>query len=244
MRITSVSRKAALRLSVILLLFLCLLSACASGPATSTSTSTTSGSTSGPASPASTITLPDEGVAATIPVGPQPEISVEGGSARQLTFVGSDTPSISTNLYALPYKKKGNTVDISFAQPLSQALEIQIPRGASLTVTLTEGNVVVNTIQGLVNVTLTSGTIRLTNFTPHGTDTIQTESGLIDVTFAKDASCSLKAQTNFGTIISGYAAISARRSGERANASGTIRNGSGATVNLTVGSGSITLGPA
>lgn len=241
----NVSRKISLRVLIVLLPFLCLLSACASGPAAPARSSTNS--TSKPASPvgtAPTITLPAEGVAATIPVGPQPEIFVESGSAKQLTFVGSAARSISTNLYALPYKKEGNKVYISFGQTIDQALVIQIPRQASLTVTLTEGNVSVETIQGAVNITLTGGTINLKNFTPQGTDTIQTGSGTIGVTFAKNASCSLKAQTNFGAITSGYATISEKRSGQKAEASGTIRGGTGATVSLTVDHGSISLGPA
>jgi hypothetical protein len=244
MRTANVSRNASLCLSVTLLSFLCLLSACAGG--FTSPVSTAPGSTSKPTSPTSTqptLSLPDEGVAATIPVNPKPDIFVEGGSAEQLTFVGTDTKNISTNLYALPYKKKGNRVDISFGQPLGQALEIQIPRESNLTVTLTEGNVTVTTLQGPVDIHLTNGTIHLKDFTPSGTNTIQTESGTIDVTFAKDASCSLKAQTSFGTIVSGYAAISGKRNGEADEASGSIRNGSKTTVTLTVGSGSITLGP-
>lgn len=230
-------------LSLILLASLCLLSACAGGPAAPAHTARPT-STPLPASPVPTFALPAVGVAATIPVGPAPEITVESGSAKQLTFIGSDTQSISTNLYALPYKLDGNRVYITFSQPLSQALEIHIPRAATLTVTLTEGNVTVDTIQGPVNITLTSGTIQLKNFTPRGKETIQTESGLIDVTFAPNAACKLKAQTNFGTIVSSYATINMQRDGEKAQAAGIIKNGAGASVNLIVGTGTITLGPA
>lgn len=230
-------------LSLVLLASLCLLNACAGGPTSPTHTATST-STPLPASPVPTFALPAVGVAAIIPVGSAPEITVESGSAKQLTFIGSDTRSISTNLYALPYKKDGNRVYITFSQPLSQALEIHIPRAATLTVTLTEGNVTVDALQGPLNITLTSGTIHLKNFTPRGKDTIQTGSGLIDVTFAKDAACNLKAQTNFGTIVSGYATISMQRDGEKAQAAGIIKNGSGASVNLIVGAGTITLGPA
>ena len=240
-----ISRKVLLRFLVPLLSFLCLLSACASGPVAPPHAGPTSpGASTSPVATAPTISLPDDGVAATIPVRPNPEIFVESGSAKQLTFVGSDTTSISTKTYSLPYKKAGDKVYINFGQTIGQPLVIQIPRKASLTVTLTEGNVSVETIQGSVNITLTGGTISLKNFTPQGTDTLQTENGTIDITFAKDASCSLKAQTSFGAITSGYAAIRATRNGEKASASGTIRGGSGATVNLTVDHGSITIGPA
>lgn len=240
------SRCAFIRFSVLLLALLCMLSACINAPDshTSTSSTTTLNNTGGPPAPAPTINLPDEGVAATIPIGANPKIFVASGNAAMLTFIGSNTQSISTNLYSLPYVKHGNTVIINFGQSIGQPLQITIPRTASLSVTLNNGNVVVDSLQGQTSLTLnTSGTIHLKNFIPHGINKIQTKSGTIDVTFAKNASCSLKAQTSFGAIISAYSAISAQRSGMTAAASGTLNNGSGATVNLTVGYGSITIGP-
>lgn len=241
----SVSRKMPHCFSLVLLFFLCLLSACANGPTTPAQTS--AGSTVGPALPTSTvptISLPNDGVAASIPLEPNPEIFVQGGSATQLTFVGMDTTNISTTTYALPYKKQGNKIYVEFGQALAPALEIHIPRQAQLTVTLTEGNVTVNNLQGPANITLTSGTIHLKNFTPHGTSILQTKSGTIDVTLAKDASCSLTAQTSFGTIVSGYPTLHEKRSGETDSATGSINHGAGTTLNLSVNYGSITIGPA
>lgn len=242
MSIAIVRRTIALLLSVFLLLLLSLLSACTSGSASSTSSTPTR--TSGTPLPKSTLSLPDEGVAATVPVGAHPDIVVESGNASQLTLVGADTENLSTTSYAIPYKKKGNQVLINFGQTISQPIEIQMPRAANLTVTLTAGNVVVDSIQGQVAITLNNGTIQVKNFTPHGTSTIEAQSGTINVTFAKKASCSLKIQTDFGAIVSGYPAIKEKRNNMKAEASGTISNGDGATVKLTTGYGSITIGPA
>lgn len=233
------------RLSILLFALVCLFSACG-GSSLSVKQSTPSTqrnpvSTAGTAVPAYTA---DSGVAASIPVGTDPNIAVESGNATQLTFVGSDTTSVSTDLYAFPYKKEGNTIVINFGQTIAQALTISMPRQANLTVTLSDGNVTIDTIQGQVSVTLASGTVQIKNFTPRKTDTIETRSGSISVTFTHDASFTLKAQTNFGAIVSGYSAISEKRSGMQASASGTVNKGSAATVSLSVGYGSITLGPA
>jgi hypothetical protein len=244
MGMTPVSRKTTFFPSLALLLLLFLLPACGGTP--SSPTSTRADSTYEPATPHSTVAMltpPDEGVAATIPAGLQPEIAVDSGSAKLLTFVGADTTNISTNLYALPYKKKGNQVTISFGQTISQALEIQIPRRASLTVTVTEGNVRVENFQGTLNVTLTRGTIQLHNMLPRGVNTIQTENGTIDLTLAQSAACHLSAQTRFGAIVSAYPALSAQRSGEGALVNGVLHGGAQTTVNLIVHYGSITIGP-
>jgi hypothetical protein len=185
----------------------------------------------------------DDEVAATIQTGTKPKIVVKGENAALLTFVGTDTQSISSGTLALPYKKEGNTVTIDFGKTITQELEIKIPHQASLSVVLANGNVVIETIQGQVGVTLTSGTIRVKNFTPGGTNTIATKNGTIDVTFATKASCSLKARTDFGAITSGYSAIHEQRNASRSEASGKIGNDSETTVNLTAGYGSITIGP-
>lgn len=239
------SGKASLRFFVCLSALCCLLSACSSGPFSQTPTYSiaTPNVTSGPPSPAPTIVLPDEGVAANIPVSANPNIFVASGNAKQLTFIGTDTKSIATNLYAMDYLKEGNTTIVNFGQSLSQPLEIMIPRGANLTVKMNNGNVTVDSLQGQVSITLVSGTIQLKNFTPHGTGTIETKSGTIDVTFAKNASCNLTAQTNFGTIVSNYPAISQKRTGTKVEAAGMISNSSRTTVNLKVTYGSITLSP-
>ncbi len=166
-------------------------------------------------------------------------------NAAQLTFVGSDTQkNISTDRFSLPYKKAGNKVTIDFGEAVVQNLEIKVPREANLNVILANGNVVVSSIQGQVTMTLANGTIHMHNFTPLGTSTIQSKNGTIDATFNNKTSCILKAQTNFGAIVSHYSAISEKRSGNQANASGIIGNSSGATVNLVGRYGSITIGPA
>ncbi len=234
--------------SIAFLLSLSLLSACVGDPASSTTattqpTSTTQRNTGAPASPVSTITLPNEGVAATIPVGSKPDITVESGSAKQLTLLGSDTHSISSDSYALPYRKKGNAVSINFGQTIAQPIKVTIPAQSTLTVTLTAGNVIVENIQGQVTITLTNGTIQLKNFTPYATSTITVQSGTIDATFAKQTSCDLNAQTEFGAIVSGYAAIREKRSSMKAQASGIIGHGSSTIVNLTTSYGSISIGP-
>ncbi len=248
---TDVSRRMSLWLASVCVVFCCLLGACMGGPG-----STSPGSSAALATqeayarlnasvvPTSTFTLPDAGVAASIPVSSHPDITVESGNATHLTFVGAATQTISTNLYALPYAKKANAVTISFGQNIGQALVITIPRQASLSVTLTTGNVVVESVQGQVDVTLASGTIQLKNFSPRGTDTLSIKSGTIGVTFAQDASCSLKAQTDFGAIVSGYASIAEKRTGMRAEAAGSIHGGTGAIVSLATVYGSISIGPA
>lgn len=231
--------------SLALLAFAGLLSACADGPASSPAPGlATPRSTGVPLSPVSTITLPDEGVAATIPVGPTADITVESGSAKQLTFIGADTRSISSNSYALPYRKKGNAITISFGQVLAEALEITLPARSHLTVTLTTGNVSVENFQSQVTVALTSGTIQLKKFAPHGISTITVQSGTIDVTFVKQAACRLNARTDFGAIISGYPAIPEKRSGMQAQAAGVIGNDADSGVDLTTNSGSISFEPA
>jgi len=242
MSMTKGSRKTSFILAGMLLLAVSLLSACAASPASSTSS--TPGKTTGTASTKAALVLPDQGVAASIPVGLNPEIVVESGNATQLTFIGSDTENLSTGSYAIPYKKKGNKLLINFGQTLGQPMEIKLPYETNLTVTLTSGNVTVDTIQGQVVVSVNNGTIHLKNFTPRGTDTIETRTGTIEATFAQNASCQLKAQTQFGAIVSGYPAIKEKRDGMKAEASGTISNGSGAMVTLTTESGSITIGPA
>jgi hypothetical protein len=246
----NVSRKRSLHYSILFLLCFCLLSACTSGSNPSTGPASVSGSVSPTNSSVSevpssdpTVNLPDTGVAATIPVGPNPNVTVMSGSATQLTFIGSDTSSISTNLYALPYDKEGTNVIINFGQTIAHALEIKIPQKASLTINLTNGNLIVDSFNGQIGVTMTSGTIQIKNFTPYGTNTIVTQNGTIAATFTKNASCSLKAQTSFGAVVSGYTAISEKRTGMKAEASGTLNSGTGATVNLTTGYGSITIGP-
>jgi hypothetical protein len=190
-----------------------------------------------------TLSLPDDGVAASIPLEPDPEIFVQGASATQLTFVGMNTTSISTTTYALPYKKQGKKIYIQFSQALTPSLEVHIPQKGQLTVMFTEGNVTVNNLQGPANITLASGTIHVKSFTPHGTSILQTKSGTIDVTLAKAASCSLTAQTSFGTIVSSYPTLHEKRSGETDKASGSINHGTGAILNLSVDYGSITIGP-
>jgi Putative adhesin len=233
-----IAQKASNRLRFALLPSFCLavliLSACASTPTSSTYTPASIDSTS-----ASNV-----GDTSYIVVGPQPKIIVKSVSAAQLTFVASDTQkNISTNGFSLPYQKQGNTVTIDFGEAVMQSLEIKIPRASNLSVTLGSGNIVVNSLQGQVAMTLTNGTIHLKNFTPLGTNTITSKSGTIDVSFANKSSFHLNAQTKFGAIVSRYAAISEKRSGMQDEASGPIGNGSGATVNLQGEYGSITIGP-
>ncbi len=223
-----------------LCLVLLILSACAGTPTSSTSTA----ASAYPASSTDNTSAGNVGDSSYIVVGPRPEIIVKSENAAQLTFVGSDTQkNISTDRFSLPYKKAGNKVTIDFGEAVVQSLEIKVPREANLNVILANGNVVVNSIQGQVAMTLASGTIHIKNFTPLGKTTIQSKNGTIDVTFANKSSCSLKAQTNFGAIVSRYSAISEKRNGMQDEASGTIGSGSGATVNLVGGYGSITIGP-
>lgn len=218
-------------------LILLMLSACAGLPdANTTSTYTPSSTTTTPAS-----SMKD---ALYIPVSANPNIVVKSVSAARLTFVASDTQqNISTSRFSLPYKKQGNTVTIDFGETVVQDLEIKVPRQTNLTIMLTEGNIIVDSIQGQVAIALSSGTIQMKNFAPYGTNTIASKNGTIDVTFAAHSSCSLKAQTDFGAIVSRYSAISQQRNGMQAKASGTIGSGSGAIVNLSGGYGSITFGP-
>ena len=217
------------------------LSACASTPASSTPV----GTNANPTSNADSTSTANVGDSSYIVVGPRPEIIVKSENAAQLTFVGSDTQkNISTDRFSLPYKKEGNKVTIDFGEAVVQSLEIKVPLEANLNVVLANGNVVVNSIQGQVAMTLGNGTIHIKNFTPMGKNTIQAKNGTIDVTFANKSSCSLNAQTNFGAVVSHYPAISEKRSGMQDQASGTIGSGSGATVNLVGGYGSITFGPA
>ena len=230
-----ITQKASVHLHLALLSSLCLLvltlNACTSTP-TSSTYPTTSAST------------PSVGDTSYIVVGPQPKIIVKSVSAAQLTFVASDTQkNISTNGFSLPYQKQGNTVTIDFGEAVVQSLEIKIPRATNLNVTLGSGNIVVNSLQGQVTMTLANGTIRLKNFTPLGTNTITSKSGTIDVSFAHNSSFRIKAQTGFGTIVSRYSTLTEKRSGMQDEASGTIGNGSRATVNLVGGYGSIVLGP-
>ncbi|MBA2395401.1 MAG: DUF4097 family beta strand repeat protein [Ktedonobacteraceae bacterium] len=230
------AQKGANRLHIALLSSLCLimfiLSACESTPAISAYTSTDS-------TPASSV-----GDTSYIVVGPDPEIIVKSASAAQLTFVASDTQkNISTNGFSLPYTKQGNTVTIDFGETVVHPLEIKIPHAANLSVTLGSGNIVVNSLQGRVAMTLANGTIHMKNFTPLGTDTITSKSGTIDVSFAQNASFHLKAQTKFGAIVSRYSTISQKRSGMQANAVGTIGQASHTMVNLIGEYGSITIGP-
>jgi Putative adhesin len=239
-----ISPKACLRLRFILPSLLCLvvllLSACASTPASSTYTTSAY-----PTSSTNNTSAANAADSSFIVVGPRPDIIVKSENAAQLTFVGSDTQqNISTDRFSLPYKKQGNKVTIDFGEAVVQNIEIKVPRAANLTVILPSGNVVVASIQGQVAMTLGSGTIHIMNFSPIGTNTIQSKSGTIDVSFANKTSCSLKAQTNFGAIVSHYAAISEKRNANEVAASGVIGIGSGALVNLIVKYGSITLGPA
>lgn len=240
----NVSRQTCFFLSLTLLLLLTLLTACAGGPSSPTPAANSTHEPTTPRSVVPTSSQPAEGVAATIPAGSHPEIDVESGSAAQLTFIGSDTTNISTNVYSLPYKKKGNRITISFGQAISQALEITIPRQANLTVTVTEGNVTVENLQGSLNVTLTRGTIHIKKLTPRGINTIQTENGTIDLTLAPSASCHLKAQTSFGAVISGYPTLTEKRDGEGDQVNGVLHDGSQTNVNLIVHYGTITIGPA
>jgi hypothetical protein len=232
-----IAQKASIHLHLVLLSSLCLLvltlSACATTPVSSTYPT---------ASSASTASVGDSSY---IVVGPQPKIIVKSASAAQLTFVASDTQkNISTNQFSLPYQKQGNTVTIDFGEAVVQSLEIKIPAEANLSVTLGSGNIVVNSLKGQVVMTLANGTIHLKNFTPLGTNMITSKSGTIDVSFAHNSSFHLKAQTKFGAIVSRYSTLSEKRSGMQDEASGTIGNSSGATVNLMGGYGSITLGPS
>jgi hypothetical protein len=57
----------------------------------------------------------------------------------QLTIIGANTQSISSNSYALPYRKKGQAIDLNFGQTIPH-MQITIPIQATLTVTLTAGN--------------------------------------------------------------------------------------------------------
>jgi hypothetical protein len=235
-----ITQKASIHLHLVLLSSLCLLvltlNACASAPTSGTYPTTSTDSS------ASTASVGDTSY---IVVGPQPKIIVRSVSAAQLTFVASDTQkNISTNQFSLPYQKQGNTVTIDFGEAVVQNLEIKIPREANLSVTLGRGNIVVNSLQGQVTMTLANGTIHLKNFTPLGTNTITSKSGTIDVSFAHNSSFSIKAQTRFGAIVSRYSTLTEKRSGMQDEASGTIGNGSRATINLMGGYGSITLGPA
>ena len=224
-----------------LCLIVLILNACASTPASNTYT----GTSAYPTSSTDSTSAGNAEDSSYIVVGPKPEIIVKSENAAQLTFVGSDTQkNISTARFSLPYKKEGNKVTIDFGEAVVQNLEIKVPRAANLDVILAAGNVVVNSIQGQLTMMLANGTIRIKDFTPLGKNTIQSKNGTIDVSFADKSSCSLKAQTKFGAIISRYAAISEKRSGMQDQASGTIGNGSGAMVNLVGGYGSITLGPA
>jgi hypothetical protein len=240
----SISQKVSIRLRFIFQSSLCLLvlilSACASTPASSTYTATSTY----PTSSTDNTTTGNTEDSSYIVVGPRPEIIVKSENAAQLTFVGSDTQkNISTDRFSLPYKKEGNKVTIDFGEAVVQSLEIKVPREANLNIILANGNVVVSSIQGQLAMTLASGTIQIKNFAPMGKNTIQSKNGTIDVTFADKSSCSLKAQTNFGAIVSRYSAINEKRSGMQDQASGTIGSGSGATVNLVGGYGSITIGP-
>ncbi len=231
-----ITQKASTHLRFILLssLFLAMLtlSACTSTPTT----------TAYPTSSPATASVGDTSY---IVVGPHPEIIVKSVSAAQLTFTASDTQkNISTSGFSLPYTKQGNKVTIDFGEAVVQPLEIKIPREASLSITLGSGNIVVNSLQGQITMTLSNGTIHLKNFTPLETNTITAKSGTIDVSFAHNSSFHIKAQTKFGAIISHYSTLNEQRSGMQDEASGTIGNASGATVNLTGNYGSITLGPS
>ncbi|HZR39122.1 MAG TPA: hypothetical protein VFB12_03345 [Ktedonobacteraceae bacterium] len=227
----NISRKVSMRPRFVLPPFFCLilliLSACTSQSTSSVPTPTAA-----------------KGDALYIPVSKKPEIIVKSENAAQITVVGSDiVQTISTDRMSLPYKKEGNKVTIDFGETVIEHVEIKIPRQASLSVTLKEGNIAVDTIQGQVSITLNNGPIRLMNFTPLGTNTITTKNGTINTTFDK-ASCNLKAQTDVGAIVSGYSTIKEKRSGMKDEASGIIGTGSAATVNLVARYGSITLGPA
>lgn len=224
-------------------LFLLMLSACASTPDASTVRTYT-----GPSmyTPVSTAANPVGSAMDSrfIPVKTSPDIVVKSENAALLTFVASDAQqNISTSQFSLPYKKEGNKVTIDFGEAVVQNLEIKVPRRSNLTLIMNTGNVIVDSIQGQVTMTLASGTIQLKNFAPRGTNTITTKSGTINVTFAATSSCNIKAQTGFGAIVSHYAAISEVRNGMQAKASGAIGNGSGASVNLVGEYGSITFGP-
>jgi hypothetical protein len=232
------------RFRFIFLASLCLvvliLSACAGTPDASTSIGSSAYPTSSTDNPAAG----NAEDSSYIVVGPKPEIIVKSENAALLTFVGSDTQkNISTNGFSLPYKKVGNTVTIDFGQAVVESLEIKIPSEANLDIILASGNISVNSIHGQLAMTLGSGTIHIKDFSPLGKNTIQSKNGTIDVTFDAKTSCNFKAQTNFGAVISHYAAISDKRSGMQDEASGTIGNGSGAMVNLVGRYGSITFGP-
>jgi hypothetical protein len=235
MFITNISRKAFVQPRLTLLSFFCLvllilLSSCTNGTGADATVAATTTSIGGDTS--------------YIPVSANPEITVKSENVVQLTLTGTDTQSISTAQLALPYTKDGNKITIDFGQTVVQPLEIKIPRAANLNLTVANGNVIIDTIQGQIVTTLNSGTIKIKNFTPSGTNNIQTKNGTIDVAFGDTTSCNVQAQTNFGAIVSSYATISQKRNAMKATASGTIGNSSGTTVNLTVGYGSITVGRA
>ncbi len=217
------------------LLLLILLSACMGENALNTANTATNSS---PATPAI-------GDTSYIAVGPKPEIVVKAESAAQITLLGSDTQqTISTPKMSLPYQKQGNKVTIDFGKTVVHDLQIKIPSAANLTVLIASGNVVVNTIQGQVTMTLANGTIHMTQFTPLGTSTIQAKNGTIDVSFAHNISCSLNAQTDFGAVASSYPTLREKRSAMKDEATGNIGSGTGAKVNLMTNNGSITVGPA
>ena len=183
-----ITQKASTHLHFILLssLFLAVLtlSACTSTPTT----------TAYPTSSPATASVGDTSY---IVVGPRPEIIVKSVSAAQLTFTASDTQkNISTSGFSLPYTKQGNKVTIDFGEAVVQPLEIKIPREASLSITLGSGNIVVNSLQGQIAMTLTNGTIHLKNFTPLETNTITAKSGTIDVSFAHNAAFRLRLKQN------------------------------------------------
>ncbi len=122
-------------------------------------------------------------------------------------------------------------------------MQITIPIQATLTVTLTAGNMTIDNLQGQLTVTLGSGTIHVTHFTPTGTSAITTGSGTIDVTFTPLAACQLTAQTAFGSIVSRYPSIQPLRNGMQSHASGTLGSPKNTSVQLKVTDGSISLGP-
>jgi len=179
---------------------------------------------------------------ASIAVGSKPDIIVKIKDAVRLIFVGSERPNISAGTVAIPYTKEGNKVTIDLSATVVQSLEIDIPRQANLDLSMEGGNVVIDTFEGRATIALTSGTIGLKNFIPHGTNTINLKAGTINIAFAHSASCGVKAQTNVGAIVSSYTAIREQRSKMEAEAAGTIGSGTGAMVNLTTGYGSITIG--
>jgi Putative adhesin len=181
-----------------------------------------------------------------IPVDQKPDISIKVSDVALLTLTGSDTQqAISTSQMSMPYQKQGNQVSIDFGQVVLHQLEIKIPHEANITIIVTNGNIVMNSLQGQLSISLKSGTIHVNKLTPVSSNAIQNTNGTIDVTLTQNIACSIQAQTSFGAIISGYSNLKEQRSGMQDKTSGNIGNDTGNTsINLVTQTGSISVKPA